>query len=159
MSTLPENDDWETTGPPWKEPGGCRRDCHPERGDLLQWLVAAELFPSLAVLSFGPLLAIFWAQILVEEVFHPGTPKRGPEDLAMTCGGLALLSLLGLIGSLVVWRLAQNDLREMEVGERDPAGIPKTLSARNVARVTTVFDGCFLVFAAIGFAYCVFGFD
>jgi hypothetical protein len=92
MSTLPENDGWEDSGPPWQKPGGFRRDGQPDRSDLLNRITLVGCVP----VTVAPIL-IFLAVLLLLDAF-----RRDPQRNVIVALSMVSLRVGGCPGTTSV---------------------------------------------------------
>src|SRR3954447_411004 len=125
MTDAATKDPWDV--PPWRRPGGFRRDPEPHRVGLLRLLLGAGCACLLAMMPAAAFLKVFVGSRLTGHV----------AALAPTTAGVVLC-----VTALV---LARHDLAGMRAGEVDSRGQDGT---RRVAGALALLLFCFAVAAA-----------
>lgn len=127
--------------PPWMQPGQYRRDGEPHRGGCLGCIATLGIVPGFVALLMS---AGCFASLLVRADYASFSGAQRSFGILT-----ALFSLLSLPGSVVAWRLAENDLAEIKRRERDPAGEEQTANARHFAESFAVLNLLSFLFGVV----------
>jgi hypothetical protein len=138
MSMPPDYPHSETTQP-WEDAGSFRRDCLPDRGALLDWLTLPGILT-----GYGSAVGM----VMSASAAHDDRDIPFAA-VVIAISILTLVSLLGLLFSLVGWWLAANDLREIDAELRDPAAKAKTTTIFKRGRACTIINGLVVIGGSI----------
>ena len=119
---------------------------------IRDWLFEGRLAPTDVVWSEGMSSWVRAVDMFPEDRPSYSLPHRGSTVLTLGILGLVVTPICGIIA----WVMANNDLRQMDAGQMDPAGRGSTQSGKTCGMISVILAcvavGILLILLLIGLA-------